>query len=225
MTQALSVTLPFNTIYVSGTVNGAEAVWTLTRDSMWQAIVPRAANDIYHVDLTIINGEGASSQTEFTLYYGLMSLITDRTQRDVDRVIHLSSIPWNKMTVDEQAEWASGMKGAYNATDLNRVGAAVNYIVNRLNNLGYNFSITARIDWKIQDIPTQPDMDEYLANIKTLRNALTVLSSTPEVPTDMDKLTYIEANNIEQILLDLDLLITNISKAWCYAGDLYSGEI
>ena len=41
----------------------------------------------------------------------------------------------------------------------------------------------------------------------------------------MDSLTYIEANNIEQILLDVDALLTLISQGWYYSGEIYAGEI
>ena len=41
----------------------------------------------------------------------------------------------------------------------------------------------------------------------------------------MTGLNYVKANNIEQILLDLDALITNITKSWCFSGELYAGEV
>lgn len=39
------------------------------------------------------------------------------------------------MTAAEQAEWLTGMKGAYNAADLNRVGIALNYLAARLSSI------------------------------------------------------------------------------------------
>ena len=62
----------------------------------------------------------------------MLNLITDRTQADVDRVQYLASVGWENMTDAEKAEWSTPLKGAYNASDLNRVGAAVTYISNRL---------------------------------------------------------------------------------------------
>ena len=52
-----------------------------------------------------------------------------------------------------------------------------------------------------------------------------MMQTTPNVPPDMEKLTYQEANDIEQILTDIDRLITNMTFAWVYSGDLYSGEV
>ena len=41
----------------------------------------------------------------------------------------------------------------------------------------------------------------------------------------MAGLNYVKANNIEQILLDLDALITNITKSWGFSGEVYAGEV
>lgn len=62
----------------------------------------------------------------------IVTLVTDRTQADVERVRELAAKGFSAMTSDEQAEWLAGMKGAYNASDLNRVGTALNYLAGRL---------------------------------------------------------------------------------------------
>lgn len=116
-------------------------------------------------------------------------------------------------------------KGTYNATDLNRVGVAVEYVASRMRNYGNSVAISPKKDWTAQDTPTEAQMQRYLADVAALRAVLAVLPTTPEVPPDMDGLTYTEANNIEQILKDIDILITNMTAAWFYSGDLYSGEV
>lgn len=59
-------------------------------------------------------------------------LIYDRTQADVDRVYELKGKilagGLSALTDAEKTEYMAGMKGAYNYTDLNRVGQAVSYI-------------------------------------------------------------------------------------------------
>lgn len=69
------------------------------------------------------------------------TLITDRTAADVARVHELAVKGYAGMTVAELAEWLAGMKGAYNAVDLNRVGTALNYLRDRLTG-GYGRDIT-----------------------------------------------------------------------------------
>ena len=225
MTQTISATLPASTVYVSGTVNDVSVVWTNTGGSVWEAVADRSDDDAYHVVLTIVNAAGTSSTAEFTLYYGLLNLITDRTQADVSYVARLAAKGWAGMTEDERSQWLTGLKGAYNATDLNRVGNAVTYVAGRLEEAGYAPDIDPKIDWTVSDIPTESQMETYLDNVRALRNAFTVPDSVPPVPADMEGLTYQEANDIERIILAIDALITNIINAYFYSNEVYSGEV
>ena len=201
--QVLSVSLPSEIIYVSGTVNGTVYTWTLV-DGAWTATVERAADDTYAVALTAVTAAGTSTNFELTLYYGLLTLITDRTAEDVA----------NKTE-----------KGFYNASDLNRVGAAVQYIAERFAEQGYAVTVSPKTDWLASDIPTASELETYRQNIATLRALLAVMPTTPEAPDSMAGLTYTEANSIEQILLDLDTLLTNAALAWYQSGELYAGEV
>ena len=201
-TQILSVTLPFEIIYVTGTVNETAYPWTLI-EGAWTATVDRAEDDTYHVALTAVNAAGTSSNFELTLYYGLLTLITDRTAMDVAQ----------KTT-----------KSFYNATDLNRVGAAVEYVAGRFQALGYDCQVSVKKGWSDSDTPTASQMETYRQNIATLRRQIAVMQSTPETPETIRQLNYIRANNIEQILMDLDQLITNIHKSWYFSGEIYAGE-
>ena len=129
------------------------------------------------------------------------------------------------MNAQQRSEYLAGLKGAYNATDMNRVGNAVSYVARRLTNCGYMVNVNPRLDWQIGDIPTVSDLTAYLDDVRAIRAALAVLPATPPVPEDMHKLTYTEANNIEQILFDVNFLIDHIAAAWFYSGELYSGEV
>lgn len=225
MTQTISATLPASTVYVSGTVNDVSVVWTNTGGSVWEAVADRSDDDAYHVELTIVNSAGTSTTAEFTLYYGLLNLITDRTQSDVSYVARLAAKGWSGMTENERSQWLMGLKGAYNATDLNRVGNAVTYVAGRLEEAGYAPDIDPKIDWTVSDIPTESQMETYLDNVRALRNAFTVPDSVPAVPADMEGLTYQEANDIERIILAIDALITNMMDAWFYSNEVFCGEV
>lgn len=202
-TRTLTTTLPSGTIYVSGTVNGVSTTWTNTDGNTWETVAERSPHDVYVVDLTIINQLGTSTETTFTLYYGL-HLVTDRTNADVA---------------------ARNEKGTYNASDLNRVGAAMNYVSDRLNEAGYAPHISPKTDWSETDLPTVGTMTRYLADLAELRGQFTQMQTTPTVPTDMGNLTWREANDIEQILADIDFLLTQMSIAWFYSGEIQSGEV
>ena len=157
--------------------------------------------------------------------FDITTLITDRTEPDVAYVKALSEKGLDGMSDAEKAEWGGEMKGAYNASDLNRVGLAVDYLTSRLRSCGISVATAPKTDWSVNDAPTISQMRKYLADVEALRSAIAVLPTTPEVPTDMDGLTYTEANDIEKILIDIDRLITNMTFAWFYSGDIYSGEV
>lgn len=63
--------------------------------------------------------------------------------------------------------------------------------------------------WKIGDIPRKEQMELYLTNLGYVKNVLGLLKSTPESPSTMEYLSYVEANNIEQILEDIEFVITH----------------
>ena len=115
--------------------------------------------------------------------------------------------------------------GHYNATDLNRVGAAIAYIATRLTTAGYSVPVTPKTDWVAGDIPSATQMAAYLADVAAIRAALAVRPTTPSTPPDMDDLTVEEANDIERILADVDGLVSNMMAAYFYSGEIYSGEV
>ncbi|WP_050697625.1 hypothetical protein [Anaeromassilibacillus senegalensis] len=152
-------------------------------------------------------------------------LVTDRTEGDIERWRLLHGKSFSAMTAAERTEWIAGMKGAYNAVDLNRVGQAMQYIAGRLHGYGYAVEVAPKTDWVVTDIPSKDQLDRYAHDIAALRQAVAVYASTPGAPADMEKLTYQEANDIEKILVDLDEIITKIAAAWYYSGDFYAGEV
>ena len=210
-TRTLTTTLPSGTLYVSCTVNGVSTTWTNTEGNTWETVAERSPQDVYVVALTIINQLGTATETTFTLYYGL-HLVTDRTAADVN---------------------AGNAKGTYNASDLNRVGAAMNYVADRLKEAGYDPHISPKTDWKDEDWVDQAAQAVYLGDLAEIRKQFSMMKSTPEVPPRIlatgintnDGLTHTWANDIERILEDVDSLLTNISAAWFFSGDLFSGEV
>ena len=153
------------------------------------------------------------------------NLITDRTQADVDRFTELKMKYLSGMTADEKTEWETHLKGAYNYTDMNRVESAVEYVANRLTEAGYVVVPVIKKNWSSADKPTLVDFNRYMKNISEIRSALTTYETTPDAPTTEKKLSFQAANDIEQILTDVDDLITKMISAYFYSGDLYSGEV
>ena len=156
------------------------------------------------------------------------TLITSRTQSDIQYRAELRERYINRTaTSAEIAEWATGLKGAYNASDLNRVESAVAYLVGRFNDLpgeladylnslgvapdalfnvpySHPISLTVKTNWAVADIPLEAQMVRYISNINTIRAVIDVPSETPATPTDVQGLTVTEANDIEAILKAVD---------------------
>lgn len=201
--QSISVRTPSNAQYVSGTVNGIKTIWTRTGMTRWTTITERSDDFLYHLELDITLTSGLTYHTQYDVTYGLR-LITDRTEDDVAK---------------------ETSKGFYNAEDLNRVGAAMEYLQGRFQSYGFDIHITPRTNWRMEDIPLYADMKEYLSEVETLRRQISLYKTTPNTPPDMEFLTWEEANDIEKILQDIEMLLTFMVQAWFYSGDLYSGEI
>lgn len=155
----------------------------------------------------------------------MIRLITDRTLEDVRKVIKLleraregGCAEW---TVEEM-EWfnAAIVRGAYNDTDLNRVGTAIQYIAQELVKRGYTADVTARTDWIKADVPSAGPMAAYLADVNTLRNAQG--TEIQGVPASMAWLSHLGANAIEKALVEVDAVFPNY-RSWS-SGEISSGE-
>ena len=225
MTQILSVALPADVIYVTGTVNGVSYIWTNTVDNTWEAQVDRAEDEVYMVELTLVTSARGTSIRSFTLYYGLLNLITDRTAEDQAYWKKLRDKGWAAMTESEREAWRSPMKGSYNYTDMNRVESAVQYIASRMNELGYRVAPAVKLTWSVSDKPTRADMDRYFGNVAKLRSMIGVYTTTPLPPTTAKKFGYQGANDLEKILVDIDELLTKLSLSWFYSGEIFAGEV
>ena len=146
------------------------------------------------------------------------TLITDRTAADVARVHELAVKGYAGMTAAELAEWLAGMKGAYNAVDLNRVGTALNYLRDRLTGVcGMDITWQAKTDWAITDVITAAQGSSYHDQISDVRAALTYPANAPDVP-EIALLTYAGANDIERILTICETLVDNVINAFRYTG-------
>lgn len=161
-----------------------------------------------------------------------MNLIVDRTYADAQRADALARKGWAAMSEEEKAEWLGGLKGAYNAVDLNRVETAVGVLAETLMalpaeikdyaesfgvawdaffDLPYDpehFVVETKTDWAMTDIPSAKELERYLLNVTTLRSALEY--ATDDLPSSMDGLTWSGANAIEKALVNLDAAITAI---------------
>lgn len=77
--------------------------------------------------------------------------------------------------------------------------------------------------WYEFDWPTTETMTVYLLNVSAIRAVLAVLRSTPEVPTDMERLIMRDVNDIEAILLDVYRQLTIMPTTFIPCGEALCG--
>ncbi len=157
-----------------------------------------------------------------------LSLITNRTATDVSDLKALRTKIINRTaTADEWTEWLDNLIAAYNYTDLNRVGNAMDTVTTELNTapttlaayiaalgvapdeyftLPYTtpISIVTKTDWTQTDDVQNADMSDFLDSLTTLRAVLTLPADTPNLPASMANINYADANNIETILITIE---------------------
>ena len=111
-------------------------------------------------------------------------------------------------------------------TDLNRVGSAVGYVAGRLTDAGYGIDVSSHVGWTEGGIPDAEEAAAYLASVAAVRAVLAgALPGLPALPEDMDRLTFAEANAIEQVLLDVNAALDRIRAGAFYAGELYANDV
>lgn len=80
-------------------------------------------------------------------------------------------------------------------------------------------------EWCHSDIPQANELNAYLQNVKWLRESMVLYPNTPEVPDDMEGFTFAEANDIEQILVNIETIINLMISSIIYSGEIFSGEV
>ena len=204
MTEQVSVRLASDILYVEGYVNGSIADFQKRENNIWNATVDKSSDNIYEVYIKAYDSNGLSSEVSTTLYYGV-NLIYDRTTKDL---------------------YDKADKAYYNASDLNRVETATEYIAKLLKLYSYFKSdLVCKKDWLMSDFPTENEMNRYLSNIQKLIDSFYLKEDSPSLPKSMNYLDIKKANNIEKVLYDLNNLIENMISQFNYCGEIYAGEV
>lgn len=189
----------------------------------------------------------------------LPTLIYDRTPEDANRWQYLSTKldteGWAGLSLSEQREWLTDLKGGYNCSDLNRVGTAVEYLGGRFRDLithlivyrgahdvasdplfetpyvTADVAVFPKTDWQITDHVRASQAARFLNDLSVLRSLIPLPMTTPPVPPDLVDLTLDEANDIEKLLQIVDTEITLLTaklEKWISDTSLswmFSGEV
>lgn len=152
------------------------------------------------------NEYGESDKVSVSFYIDgvrpLSDLITDRTAADV--------------TVRTK-------KGSYNASDMNRVSAAAEYVRGIIRSFGYTLPDGVKRRWAENDIPDAAELDRHLADVLSV-DVLDYAAEKLILPQSMNRLTYEGANTIEKFLKMIGEAAERIPEAYIYSDEIYGGE-
>ena len=124
--------------------------------------------------------------------------ITDRSILDIQKLQEYDEIGYKNLTTEQKDEWLSGMKGALNSSDLNRIESNQQYIFTLLSN---QYILTFKTNWLMTDFVEDSDENRILMNLKTLMQPFN-FEEEPQVPEK--PLNYFEKiNQIENIILQM----------------------
>lgn len=124
--------------------------------------------------------------------------ITDRSTLDIQKLQEYDEIGYKNLTTEQKNEWLSGMKGALNSSDLNRIESNQQYIFTLLSN---QYILTFKTNWLMTDFVEDSDENRILMNLKTLMQPFN-FEEEPQVPKK--PLNYFEKiNQIENIILQM----------------------
>lgn len=127
--------------------------------------------------------------------------ITDRTQDDIDYVKELNrKAVAGTWTLEEQAEWAKGLRGALSYTDFNRVESGMKEIA-----VIVGADITVKTDWTENSYFTQSHVQRWLDNCAAIKSLCSGNNETVSVNPDMvSKIGYEDMNAMESFLSDVE---------------------
>lgn len=184
---------------------------------------------INRVTVTAADAAGLAASESFTV----IRLVTDRTQADADKLAEMFIRGCGRWTEEERDWWENTRcrRGGYDALDLNRVNAAMDYINNWITRRGYltDYKQESHRPWVDTDSMTATPAALYIDNINALRQVFPLPDDTPPTPANLDvlgnpNLGIPSANNIEAILVLVDEVHRRIAQfpGW-QSGHLVSG--
>lgn len=150
-------------------------------------------------------------------------MIFDRTQNDVDTAISIRKNKLQKFIDLTDEEVAVLEKGMLTINTLNRIEDKSKELQNLINNIGYFNTDVKVMVWAYNDYFNQEDFDRILNNLKKLKNAFFVYSTTPNIPNNNYR-SYVTINAVEKILNDLDIMINDIKSHYRECGNFECGE-
>lgn len=135
--------------------------------------------------------------------------VCDRTREDVELLKRLTETGYKNFSAEQKELWLSGMKGALNKSDLQRIENNCE-VLSELLELGIQPVET------VPDLPDEAYFHRLTEKVAVIREAYCVHADTPEVPVSPLN-TYRKINDLERILMDVYGIISQ--RFFYYCGE------
>ena len=149
-------------------------------------------------------------------------MIFNRTQADIDRAIDIRANKVQKNIELSKSDIAQLERGFLTINTLNRIEEKQQELKNLFNSDAYLVEDFENKVWTYTDYFKQADFDRILNNLKKLKKAYFVYSTTPLVSDDNYR-RYQTINAVEHILHDLDVMLSDVKSHYKQCGDTECG--
>lgn len=151
--------------------------------------------------------------TGLTVYS--QKLITDRTLEDVSQTV-----------LRQAAHNMWPHKGSYDNRDFNRIGSAMQYLKKLFEDNGASIQLTTRANFLETELgPLESETLKLLTDINNLKQLWPWIPNLPATPETFERITYVQANQIERILEILIDYVKTPKPVFYYSNEIYSGEM
>lgn len=186
------ISIGVGAVYVGGTVNGTEYAFTSADGVTWRVNVPRAEDDLYTLDLQLVDAAGNRSTYGGTFKYVLPYFIYDRTADDIIQ---------------------RAKKAFLNVEDMRRIESNTELIASYI-----SVPVSVKTDWNTGDLPRESDYERIRRNTEKIRAGYVIRADTPEVP-ERPYNHFQKWNDIEKILHDVFYIYINNFNSKIYCGE------
>lgn len=146
--------------------------------------------------------------------------IYDRTEEDINNLRILLQLGYKNFNEEQKTLWASDIKGALNASDLNRIEKNI-YILCQV----LSIEIERKI-WLESDIPQISDFKRLSNGLMSIVSKLEGANLTINVP-DLPWNTYVKINDVEKLTLEIFNILKSQFYYFCTNAnniEIYCGE-
>lgn len=152
-----------------------------------------------------------------------MDMVINRTQTDVDEALRIRREKVQKYLSLTGSEIEVLEKGTITNNTLNRIEEKQKVLKGLLNDMGYLNNSIVNKEWDYSQIFNADDLQRIFDNAEILKNSFFVYASTPPAP----KVSYhFESfNDLEKILQDIDLMISDVKSRYKRCGRLRCGGV